>query len=92
MTNALPALDDDLRALLAAHEVEATTDGVLDWFEKRREWIRLVGSMSLGTTWWKASIQDAQQSIITLYGETRLMVLARAFAAVVGSEEGENDG
>lgn len=76
---AAASLPDDLASILAAHNVPATVDGLLAAFEGRGEWVSLSGRPN---DWF----------VSTYHGHsgrqpTRLVALARAFAAMVAAEE-----
>lgn len=84
-TNELPA---DLAALLTAHGVPATTDGLIAELKRRNCWLSL--STQCYADEWFAEVRQPEMTCSVIgNGSSLTTALARAFAAVVGSEEEE---
>jgi hypothetical protein len=82
--DAVTTLPDDLAALLERHGVAATVDGVLAAFEARKSGMQLTYLIDR-SGWVCWSHETWPRSFL---GSTALAALARAFAAMVETEEG----
>lgn len=90
MNGTITTLPSHLTAVLVAHGVEGTVDGVLQALDKRGGWVSLDRDRGRGRLriWCveferDTKVMDAHGIV---YGETPLIALASAFAAIVEEE------